>query len=218
MVLLVGANLFVSTLRNLRSADSGFSSDHVLELSLNPRQTGFTVARMRSFYDRLLQQVRALPGVHAASFIDAGLMSGHNQNEDLYPPGYQPRPNEDVFSEFNAVAPGFFATLGIQRLEGRDFDARDNQAAPSVAIVNEPYARYFFGNRNPIGQKIGVGGKPEMEIVGVVRATKYKSMRDEWPRIVYFPFAQAGFGQTPNKGRVLFAENLMARLCRSPRL
>jgi hypothetical protein len=93
--------------------------------------------------------------------------------------------------------PSILASLpGIARLQGRDFDLRDNEAAPSVAIVSEPYVRHFFGTRNPIGQRIGVGGKPEMEIVGVVRATKYRTMRDESPRIVYLPFAQAGFGQT----------------------
>jgi predicted permease len=196
VVLLVGASLFTGTLRNLQSANSGFQDENVLQLSLNPRQIGSTPAQMHSFYRQLLEQARALPGVHAASFIDSGLMSGGNQMEDLYPPGYQPRPNEDAFSEFNAVAPGFFRTLGIDRLHGRDFDARDNAAAPGVAIINEPYARYFFGTQNPIGRRIGVGGKPEMEIVGVVRATKYRTMRDESPRIVYFPFAQAGFGQT----------------------
>ncbi len=195
IVLLVGATLFVGTLRNLGSADSGFRSDDVLQLSLNPRQVGYTAAQMHSFYDQLLERVRALPGVHAASIIDSGLMSGNNQTEDLYPPWYRPRPDEDVFSEFNAIAPGFFKTLGIARLQGRDFDARDNQAAPNVAIVNEPYARHFFGTRDPIGQHIGVGGKPDMQIVGVVRSTKYRTMRDESPRIVYFPFAQVGFGQ-----------------------
>lgn len=194
VILLVGASLFVGTLRNLRSADSGFRSDNVLELSLNPRQIGYTSGQVRSFYDRLLERVRAVPGVHAASFIDSGLMSGHYQNEDLYPPGYQPRPNEDVFSEFNAIGPRFFETLGIARLQGRDFEASDNATAPSVAIVNEPYVRHFFRMRNPIGQHIGVGGKPEMEIVGIVRATKYRTMRDEAPRIVYLPFAQAGAG------------------------
>jgi predicted permease len=196
IVLLVGAALFVGTLRNLSSANSGFRSDNVLQLSLNPRQAGYTATQMRNFYHRLLERVRALPGVHAASIMDSGLMSGSNQSEDLYPPGYQRRPNEDVFSEFNAIAPGFFETLNIGRLEGRDFDTRDDQGAPNVAIVNEPYARHFFGTRDPIGQHIGVGGKPDMTIVGVVRATKYRSMRDESPRIVYFPFAQAGFGQS----------------------
>ncbi len=195
IVLLVGATLFVGTLRNLSSASSGFRSDNVLQLSLNPRQVGYTAAQMQSFYALLLERVRALPGVHAASFIDSGLMSGNSQSEDLYPPGYQPRPNEDVFSEFNAIAPGFFQTLSIARLEGRDFKTRDDQGAPKVAIVNEPYARHFFGTRDPIGQHIGVGGKPDMTIVGVVRATKYRTMRDQSPRIVYFPFAQAGFGQ-----------------------
>ncbi len=100
IVLLVGAALFVTTLRNLASADSGFRSDNVLQLSLNPRQIGFTAARMHGFYGRLLEQVRALPGVRAASFIDSGLMSGGNQSEDLYPPGYEPAPTEDLFSQF----------------------------------------------------------------------------------------------------------------------
>jgi predicted permease len=196
VVLLEGAGLFTSTLRNLRSADTGFRSENVVQLSLNPRQIGSTAAQMHSFYNRLLERVRALPGVHAASFIDAGLMTGRHQSEDLYPPAYHPRPNEDVFSEFNAIAPGFFKTLGIARLQGRDFDERDTASAPNVAIVNESYAHYFFGTRDPIGQSIGVGGKPNMEIVGVVRSTKYQTMHDESPRIVYLPFAQAGFGQT----------------------
>jgi predicted permease len=195
VVLLISASLFVSTLRNLHSADSGFRSDNILQLSINPRQAGFSADRMQSFYDRLLERVRALPGAHGASFIDSGFMSGGNQNEDLYPPGYQPGPSENVFSAFNVVAPGFFETLGIARLQGREFDARDNASAPNVAIVNEPYARHFFGNQNSIGQHIGVAGKPEMEIVGVVRATKLKTMRDASPRIVYMPFAQVGFGQ-----------------------
>jgi predicted permease len=195
VVLLVGASLFVDTLRNLRSADSGFRHENILQFSLNPRQIGSTADQVHSFYDRLLERVRVLPGVHAASVIDSGLMSGHSQSEDIYPPSYQLRSNEDVFSEFNAIAPGFFRTLGIARLRGRDFDARDNAVARSVVIVNESYARYFFGTENPIGQRIGVGGKPGMEIVGVVRATRYRTLRDESPRIVYLPFAQAGFGQ-----------------------
>lgn len=195
VVLLVSASLFVGTLRNLQSSDSGFRRGNVLQFSLNPRQIGSTAAQVHSFYDRLLERLRILPGVRAASFIDSGLLSGHYQSEDIYPPSYQPRPNEDVFSEFNAVAPGFFGTLDIRRLRGRDFGTRDNAASASVAIVNEPYARYFFGTQSPMGQRIGVDGKPDMEIVGVVRATKYQTMRDESPRIVYLPFAQAGFGQ-----------------------
>lgn len=90
VVLLVGASLFAGTLRNLQSADSGFRSENVLQLSLNPQQTGSSAAQVRSFYGRLLERVRALPGVHAASLIDAGLMSDHNQTKISIRPAISP--------------------------------------------------------------------------------------------------------------------------------
>lgn len=193
VLLVVGAGLLVRTFQKLRAADTGLRSENVLQLSLSTREAGYTSAQSRSFYARLITRIQELPGVRAASLVDTELMGTGNQQMDIYPPGYQPRPHEDVFSPYRIVESGFFDTVGIARLQGRDFTPQDSEKAPKVAIVNEPMARYFFGNQNPIGRRIGEGGRPELEIVGVVRATKYRTMRDAEPRIVYLPFSQMGF-------------------------
>jgi predicted permease len=193
VVMLVGAGLFVSTLLTLRRTDPGVSVDQILNVSLNPRAVGYTPGQLNQFYDRLLERVRALPGVRAAGFMNPGLLSGERGRMGVYPPGYVPEPGEDINSVFQNVSPGTFQTMGISIVRGRDFTERDDEKAPKVIIVNEPMARRFFGNEDPIGRRVGEDGKPEREIVGVVRATKYYDMREELPRIFYVPFEQGGF-------------------------
>jgi predicted permease len=193
VVMLVGAGLFVSSLLTLRHTDPGVSVDQVLNVSLNPRAVGYTPGQLNQFYQRLLERVRALPGVRAAGFMNPALLSGERGRMNVYPPGYVPEPGEDVNSVFQNVSPGTFQTMGISIVRGRDFTERDDEKAPKVIIVNEPMARRFFGNEDPIGRRVGEGGKPEREIIGVVRATKYYDMREELPRIFYVPFEQGGF-------------------------
>jgi predicted permease len=201
VMLLIAATLLARTLQQLRASDTGFHAEHLLQASLNPRQAGRTPAQTIEFYARLLDRVRNMDGVRAASFSGSEQMLGNVGRIDFYPTGYQPRPDEDVFSIFEIVEPRFFETMGIPILQGRDFSPQDGRAAPKVMIINEAMARYFFGGGNPVGRLIGEAGAPERRIVGVVGATKYRNMRERPPRIVYLPFAQMG----PASARTLYA-------------
>ena len=201
MMLLVSAALLVRTLEHLRESGAGFRAARVIQLSLNPRQAGRTPAQTAAFYSTMIERVRALPGVQSASFAGSEQMSGNVGRIDFFPPGYRPRPGEDVFSIFEIVDSRFFETMGVRVLEGRDFAARDTRTSPAVAIVNEPMARYFFGNQSAVGRRIGEAGASEREIVGVVAGTKYRNMRERPPRIIYVPFAQMGQAS----GRTLYA-------------
>ncbi len=108
--------------------------------------------------------------------------------------GYNAKPGENMSPWVNYVSPGFFETLKIAMYAGRDFTERDRLAAPKVAIVNEKFARHYFGDGTPIGRHIGLGNDPgtktDVEIVGVVRDTKYQMMRDPAPRQIFFPYLQ----------------------------
>jgi predicted permease len=105
--------------------------------------------------------------------------------------GYQPRPGQDMSTTAKNVEPGFFETMGIPLLLGRDFTAADGTGAPKVAVINETLARSFWGNENPIGKRIGVESpKPDSEIIGVIKDTKYRYLKEQIPRTVYVPFAQ----------------------------
>jgi predicted permease len=193
VVMLMAGALFVRSLFSLRHTDPGVNVDQMLQVTLNPREVGYAPNQLTEFYRQLLERVRALPNVRAAGFMNPALLSGERGRMDVYPPGYAAAPGEDVNSVFQNVSPGTFEAMGIEIVRGRDFTERDDKNAPKVIIVNEPMARKFFGNDNPIGRRIGEAGESEFEIVGVVRATKYYTMREELPRIFYVPFEQGGF-------------------------
>jgi predicted permease len=193
LVLLVGGGLFVRSLIALRHTDPGIRADQMLQVTLNPRQVGYSSSELTQFYQRLLEAVRALPTVRAAGFMNPALLSGERGRMDVLPPGYVRKPGEDVTSVFQNVSPGTFEAMGIRIVKGRDFTERDHRQAPKVIIVNEPMARKFFGNDDPVGRRVGEAGNPAFEIVGVVSATKYRDMREDLPRIFYVPFEQGGF-------------------------
>ena len=192
--LLVGAALFLHSLKNLRSIDMGFRQENVLLASLNPSLNRYPPERNKMLYRQLLDRVRDLPGVRAASLTTTSPISGSWDELTVKVEGYQPRDGEDVNPNSAVVSTDYFRTLGIPLVAGRDFSERDSDAAPKVALVNETFARYFFGNSNPLGKKMGrndaPGAQPDMEIVGVVRDAKYLNLREETRRHFYTPMAQ----------------------------
>jgi predicted permease len=192
LLLLVGAGLFVRTLQNLKRLDLGFRADKVLLLSMNPGLNGYTPDQTRNFYAQLLERVKTLPGVQSASMANHPLLGGASI-DGVSIEGYQPQPGQDMSTTGKQVEPGFFDTMGIPLLLGRDFASSDGPSAPKVAIINETFARSFWGNENPIGRRIGVGSRtPDSEIIGVIKDTKYRNLKEQIPRTVYVPFAQAG--------------------------
>jgi predicted permease len=207
ILLLVGAGLFIRSLRNLRLLDLGLKTENLIAFNIAPTLSGYTPLRTKQFDKQLLDGVRVLPGVTSMAFAQIGLLEGNEWDSSISVEGYEAKPGEDMGPYCNAVSPGYFKTMGIGLLAGRDFDERDvrleagdpNAQLPSyrVAIVNESYAKHYFGDRSPIGRHIGFGMNPgtktPIEIIGVVKDAKYTGVRDDIPRQVFFAFMENDF-------------------------
>jgi predicted permease len=206
ILLLVGAGLFIRTLRNLRLVDLGLKAESVVAFNLQPGIAGYTPVRVIPLYKSLLDNLRAQPGVQTVAFAYMGLLEGNEWDSTMTVEGYQPAQGEQMNPYCNAISPGYFKTMGIAVLGGREFDDRDQ--GPQLvsqanardddfdngyrhAIVNESFAKKYFAGREAVGRHIGFGGNPgtptPIEIVGVVRDSKYTGVRDEIPRQVFFP-------------------------------
>jgi len=190
LVLLVGALLFVRSLNNLLTVDAGFQQDGILETDVNAARLNLPVERRYEFRRQLLQRLRAIPGVEAVACATSIPLVG-NWNQPVYLDG----PERKGDSNFNQVSTDYLKTLGIPLLEGRDFDDRDTVGAPKVAIVNQSFARQFFGGANPLGLTFRVeGGRgvPEVsfQIIGLMKNTKYNDLREEFKPIAFLAAAQ----------------------------
>jgi len=187
LVLLVGAGLFLRTLDNLRSVDVGFDTRNLLMFHLNPGATEPDPARTRLVFDAVLARLAALPGVKAAAATRTTLLSGSTSTSSMYVQGQTAeKPAEDQMYMMD-VSPAFFATLGVPVLRGRGFTDQDDAKAPKVAILNEAAARKLFTDGDAVGRRLGGSFEKtnEYEIVGVVRDTKYNSVRDPGPPTMY---------------------------------
>ena len=183
LVLLVGAGLFVRSLRNLQRIDAGFARDGVLLVDVDGKRPTWSV--------ELLEEIRRMPGVASASMSTHTPLSGSTWSEAVVPAG-QPLPNRDN-AHFIGAGPGFFATMRTPLLSGREFTGRDSAASTAVAVVNERYAQRHFPDQNPVGQHLTArlsGAPRDLEIVGVVKNTNTQSLRTAPPAIVYLAFAQ----------------------------
>jgi predicted permease len=196
LLLLIGAGLFVATVKNLRNSSPGFDVNNLLSFSLDPTLSGYDTKRAQLFYKRLQEKLAGLPGIQSAGLALVAPLNFDEWDNSITVEGHVAKPGENN-SWMNYISPGYFATMKIPIYAGRDFDARDVLGAPQVAIVNEKFAHYYFGSHNPIGRHLGMGIDPgtktDIEIVGVVRDTKYENMRQEPPIETYIPFLQFDF-------------------------
>jgi predicted permease len=192
--LLIGAGLFLHSLRNLRGVNTGFLKENVFLATLNPAMNGYPQEKIKSLYDDLLARVRGLPGVRAASFTTSSVISGGWDQEGVKVEGYQPGPDENMSPNAAVISPGYFATIGIPFVAGRDFTEQDTASRQKVVIINETMAHYFFGNKDPLGKKIGTDDDPKIppdrEIIGVVKDAKYVHLSEAPRRHFYAPMAQ----------------------------
>jgi predicted permease len=197
LTLMVGAGLFLRTLANLKDIDTGFHADRVLIASFNPGLSRYSEQRARDFYARLMESVAALPGVKTVSMADQPLLAGA-MYEGVVVEGLATPPKNGPVAAIKTVTPRFFETMGIPLRLGRDFSPQDLPGAPKVAIVNERFARQFFGGQNSIGKHIGVGGKTaDLEVAGVIADTKYRNLRGTPPATVYLPIDQLDLNGRP---------------------
>jgi len=190
LVLLVGAGLFVRTLRNLEQVDVGFNREHLLLFRLDAVANGTPPAQAAAVYDRVAARLTGVPGVLHAGFSRVELLSGGSWSTGVNVPGGENGPTK-VNVRANYIDPGFFPTLGLPLLSGRNFEARDEAAAPKVAILNQALALKCFGTENVVGRRIGFGSTaPNTEIVGVVRDAQYFNVKSAPPPTIYAPYAQ----------------------------
>ena len=203
LLLLIGAALFIRTLDNLLRVDIGFRTERLISFGMDPSLSRYEPHRTRQFVKTLLERLAATPGVEGAGLATMRLLEGNQWSTSITVQGYQPKPDEELTQWANSITPGYFKAMGIPIVMGRDFTDRDELTGPPVegapdfrvAIVNQRFARRYFGDGNPIGRRIGFGSDPNtptpIEIVGVVRDSKYTDVRDEAQSQVFFPFLEA---------------------------
>jgi len=194
LLLLIGAGLFVQSLRNLKTLNPGFDIKNVLAFDVNPTLSRYDTKWTTDYYRRLYQTLSTLPGIESHTFAVVPVLENNEWDNWVTIEGYSPKPDERPDPHMQFCSPGFFKTLRIPVQLGRDFDERDDGGAPKVGIVNQKFVRRYFGDANPLGRHIGMGIDPgtktDIQIVGVVGDTKYESMRDEIPYEFYIPASQ----------------------------
>ncbi|MDT7603526.1 MAG: hypothetical protein QOF61_1523 [Acidobacteriota bacterium] len=189
LLLLICAGLFLRSLRNALSINIGFEPERVATASVNLGLQRYDAPRARAFYDQLAERLVTTPGVQSAAWATTLPLSGGRDRDGMELEGYQPPEGQHTDIDSNAVSPGYFRTLGIPVLRGRDFDARDNMEAPGAAMVNEALARAYWHGQDPLGKRIKDNGR-EVFVVGVVRDHKFIDLRTDPPPQVFFPLAQ----------------------------
>ena len=194
LLLLVGAGLFTRTLANLKSVDVGFVTDHLLSFQLNPRLAGYEPATVTPLYQRLIDTLRAQPGVQSVGMTDDPVLAQNDNTFTIEVPGYQPQEGERMSFEWEHVTPGYFATLQLPLLAGRVFSDGDSRNAAKVVVVNESFVRKFFGNTDQaIGKSFSERRPKEKNpllIVGVVKDAKHFDLHDQAKPIFYTPIFQ----------------------------
>ncbi len=203
LLLLVGAGLFIRSLRNLRDLGPGFSSENLVAFNIDPSLNGYSSDRAKIFYQQLTDAIHAVPGVRSTGLASMRILEDNEWDQWVTVEGYHPAASETPDVYMNSVGPEYFATLGVPILAGRDFTPKDTQSqqhgrkpedtSPRVVTVNEKFAKKFFGSAaNALGHRAGFGIDPDtkidMEIVGVIKDIKYTSLRDEIPIQMFEPY------------------------------
>jgi predicted permease len=192
LLMLIAAALFARSLHNLKNVDLGFRRERLLSFAVDPSLARYQAERIRRFADEVQGRVATTPRVQSAAVSEMGVISGNHKRVTISIEGYQPKDDENMSPSFDTVSPGYFQTLGIPVLAGREFAGRDRIGAARVAMVNEVFVNTYFRHESPIGRRFGLGrgAKGDIEIVGVVRSSKYATVHEKIPSEVYLAFAQ----------------------------
>jgi len=213
LLLLIGAGLAVRTMQKVLTLDRGFDSDNLVLMSVDLTIQHYSEARGRSFYEDLINRVEAIPGVVSASLAKTVPPNDWSDRLNVFLPGDEPPPDvlrtrDDLGLrvDANRIAPHYFRTLGIPIVEGREFNYSDRLGAAPVAIVSQKLAERIWPGESAVGKQLSVPfwhePRPPVEIVGVARNTRYRSLLVDMPMLVYLPELQAYDGRATLVARV----------------
>src|SRR5947208_4142536 len=194
-VLMAGTGLLLRSLVQMQNSDPGFSTRNVVVSAADLFSAGYKADRAKIFYEQLLERVRALPGVRSAALARVRPFSYTvYSSAPLEIEGYQPPRNEQIAADYNQVSEGYFATIGIPIVAGREFTRNDDENAPPVAIVNGTMAAKYWPGKDAVGQRLKVKDK-WMEIVGVAKNANYRTKLEQPTPFFYVPVRQNFFVQ-----------------------
>jgi putative ABC transport system permease protein len=192
MALLIAAGLFIRSLMNVSKVDLGVNVDNVITFGVSPHLNGYDIPRSHAFFERVEDELRAVPGVTSVAASTVPLLSGSNWGSGVQVQGFVSGPDTDTHSFYNQISPGYFRTLGIPLMAGREFTRADASGSPKVVIVNEAFAKKFNLGRDAVGKRMSQGGNAlDIEIVGIVQNAKYSEVRQELPPIFFVPYRQS---------------------------
>jgi predicted permease len=200
LLLVLGATIFVRTLRNLHAVDIGFNQDHLLTFSLDAGQAGYKDAALNTFYSRMDEQFRALPGVRAATVADMPLVANWNSTTNVILPGVpKPAGRNGPSTAIISIGPTFFETMQIPILLGRPVGPRDVPGAPLAVVINEVFAKKYFPDQNPTGRHFSLGDLHggNLTIIGVAKNVRYSSLKKAIPPVAYLPYLQNAIKRPP---------------------
>src|SRR5947208_7943421 len=194
-VLIAGTGLLLRSLVRMQKSDPGFSTRNVVVSAVDLFSAGYKPDRAKIFYEQMLERIRALPGVQSATLARVRPFSyAVYSSAPLEIEGYQPPRNEQVAADYNQVGEGYFATIGIPIIAGREFSRTDDENAPPVAIVNETMAVKYWPGKDAVGERLKVKDK-WMEIVGVAKNANYRTKLEQPTPFFYVPVRQNFFVQ-----------------------
>ena len=194
MTLLVAAGLFVRSLVNVSRVELGVNTENLITFGISPELNGYTPERSRALFERVEQELAALPGVTSVAASLVPLLAGNNWGNSVSVQGFEAGPDTDTGSNYNEVGPGYFRTVGIPLLAGREFTTADAAGAGKVAIVNETFAKKFNLGRDAVGKYMsdstGNSVKLDIQIVGLVQDAKYSEVKEATPPLFFRPYRQ----------------------------
>jgi predicted permease len=190
VILLAMAGLLLRSLRAAQTVDLGFDPQQIALASFELGNQAYSESRGRAFYDAIVRETEALPGVQAVSLAQSTPLGLDYSRRGVSVEGYQPKPGEDLEFGINIVGPRYFDVMRIPMVRGREFAEQDRAGSLPVAIVNESFARYFWPGDDPIGKRIGTGDQMRV-VVGVARDSKTRSVSEEPSPYFYLPYLQS---------------------------
>jgi predicted permease len=191
MTLLITAGLFLRSLTNISRVDLGLQADRIVTFAVSTELNGYDTDRSRVFFQRLEEELAAIPGVTSVTSGLVPVLSNSTWNTDVSVQGFERTPDTNATVSYNQVSTDFFSTFGIPLIAGRDFSAADNANAARVVVVNEEFVRRFGLGDEAVGKLMGVGNATDREIIGVVRNSKYAGGKEETRPVFYTAWRQA---------------------------